>query len=109
MKSVLFFSILILYASLLFGQNNKVVYPSIFEVQFSLSNYKDGQLFADPKNMSSGLGIVLTKGLNQRFEWRFRLNGSYVDSAIRKQESNGGKSLLVQGDLILRAQLKISQ
>jgi OOP family OmpA-OmpF porin len=88
-----------------YSQQQKYIHPVILELHYSLSDYKNKAVFSNLKNMYSGLGIGLIKGISTHFDWAVSLNGSFADSVMQKPSYSGNKNLLVETDFTVRARM----
>jgi OOP family OmpA-OmpF porin len=83
----------------------KFIHPSIVEIRFSLSDFKNDNVFGNINNMHGGLGFGFTKGMSNHLDWQLNLNGCYTDSVTDKLSLSAEKNMLLQADFSLRARM----
>lgn len=104
MKCVFQIIAALIVSSAIKAQSPRYIHPSLIEIHYSLSNQANA-LNHKPKTMNSGIGISFIKGINNHLDWKFTLNGAYVDSINKTSTQQPGKALLVTFDAALRARL----
>jgi OmpA-OmpF porin, OOP family len=105
MRFLLVSFLAVLLASCCFSQQHTRQRLSILEVQFSLSDFKANTPFAKPGDMSGGLHLGYTKSMNDHFDWRISLNGTYADSIMKGVRFQNDKSLLLEADFAIRGRM----
>jgi OmpA-OmpF porin, OOP family len=99
--SLLFQLLHILQAS---SQSPKFIHPSLFQIHFSLSDYRQ-KAFGEINNMSGGLGGSYIRGIGNHLDWQVALNATFTDSATKNQLIIKDKNLHLSADASLRARM----